>query len=66
MAKNDDPHASYKLDEGDVLIGTYATGAKARRRQQRLESQADPQSQRQFTIKDILAAIMHHAAPFWT
>ena len=30
MAQDDDPHASYKVYEGDELKGTYATRAEAR------------------------------------
>jgi hypothetical protein len=40
MVQDDDPHAPYKVYEGDELKGTYATRAEARRRQQQLESQA--------------------------
>ena len=41
MAQNVDPHAPYKVYEGDRLMGTYATRAEARRKQQQLENQAD-------------------------
>lgn len=52
MAKNsDDPHAPYKLYDGDKLIGTYQTRAEARRKQQQLESQVGSE-QHFFTIKD--------------
>jgi hypothetical protein len=51
MANSDDPHAPYKLYDGDKLIGTYRTRAEARRKQQQLESQAGSE-QRFFTIKD--------------
>ena len=57
MAQNDDPHAPYKLYEGDVLIGTYRTRAEARRKQQQLESQAGS-TQRLFTIKDKLDRVV--------
>jgi len=55
----DDPHAPYKLYEGDKLIDTYATRAEARRRQQYLESQqaTGPEPQR-FVIKDKLGRIV--------
>jgi hypothetical protein len=43
-----DPHAPYKLYDGD---GTYKTRAEARRKQKQLESQAGSE-QHFFTIKD--------------
>jgi hypothetical protein len=49
MANSDDPHAPYKLYDGDKLIGTYKTRAEARRKQQQLESQAGSE-QHFFTI----------------
>jgi hypothetical protein len=57
MANDDDPNAPYKLYDGDKLIGTYRTRAEARRRQQRLESEAGSE-QRRFTIKDKLKRIV--------
>ena len=53
MASTDDPHAPYKLYNGDVEIGTYWTRAEARRKQQQLEGQA-ASKQSWFTIKDRL------------
>jgi hypothetical protein len=53
MAQDDDPHAPYKVYEGDELKGTYATRAEARRAQQRLESQAaGAEPPCRFVIKD--------------
>ena len=51
MAQNDDPHAPYKLYDGDKLFRSYRTRAEARRAQQKLESEAGSE-QRYFTIKD--------------
>jgi hypothetical protein len=60
MAQDDDPHASYKVYEGDELKGTYATRAEAQRRQQQLESQqtVGSEPQRNFIIKDVLGRIV--------
>ena len=41
MAGNVDPNAPYKLYDGERLIGTYATRAEARRKQQQLESKSE-------------------------
>jgi hypothetical protein len=57
MASTDDPHAPYKLYDGEVLIGTYWTRAEARRKQQHLEGQADSKQSR-FTIKDKLDRVV--------
>jgi hypothetical protein len=57
MANNDDPHAPYKLYDGDERIGTYASRAEARRKQQQLESEAGSE-QRLLTIKDKLGRIV--------
>ena len=46
MAGNVDPNAPYKVYDGEKLIGTYATRAEARRKQQQLEKEV----QRQFVV----------------
>jgi hypothetical protein len=51
MANDDDPNAPYKLYDGDVRVGTFATRAEARRKQQQLEREVGSE-QRQFIVKD--------------
>ena len=55
MVIDDDPHASYKVYEGDELNGTYATRAEARRAQQRL---AESEPQCNFIIRDVLERVV--------
>jgi hypothetical protein len=57
MVNDDDPHAPYKLYDGDKLIGTYRTRAEARRKQQKLEGEAGSE-QHLYTIKDKLDRIV--------
>ena len=51
MATNDDPHAPYRLYDGDKRIGTYLSRAEARRAKQKLEDEAG-EKQRLCFIKD--------------
>jgi hypothetical protein len=46
MANDDDSNAPYKLYDGDLRIGTYATRAEARRKLQQLEREAGSESVR--------------------
>ena len=58
MTQDVDPHAPYKVYEGDRLLGTYATRAEARRKQQQLESQADSSETQRLIIKDKLGRVV--------
>jgi hypothetical protein len=59
MAKDDDPHAPYRVYEGEECKGTYPTRAEARRAQQRLESQAaGSEPKRNFIVRDNLERVV--------
>ena len=53
---DDDPRAPYKVYEGNELKGTYATRAEARRAQQQLAE--DPEPERNFVIRDLLGDVV--------
>ena len=52
---NDDPHAPYKVYEGEECKGIYPARAEARRAQQRL---AEAEPQRNFFIRDVLDRVV--------
>jgi hypothetical protein len=52
---NDDPHAPYKVYEGEECKGIYPTRAEAQRAQRRL---AEAEPQRNFFIRDVLDRVV--------